>query len=87
MNGVQIFCDGVSITLFTYTGKGVLLIRPPTEITFSHIICGEKQQIQLCLLCCEACRGGGNLWFNFKFHIFYSGTEVSVAHSKITAGP
>jgi len=29
----------------------------------------------------------GTYWFNFKFEIFYSGSEISVAASKVTIGP
>jgi hypothetical protein len=29
-------------------------------------------------------QGEGNFWLTFEFEIFYSGTEVSVAHSKVT---
>jgi len=29
-------------------------------------------------------QGEGNLWLALEFEIFYSGTEVSAAHSKVT---
>jgi hypothetical protein len=33
------------------------------------------------------CNRDGNLGFSFKFAIFYSGTEVSLAHSELTVAP
>jgi hypothetical protein len=33
------------------------------------------------------CRGEGNLQFTFKFEMFYSGSEILVAHSNITVAP
>ena len=85
-----VFCSNILFwcsTLFNYTSKNVLVIMSPTETKFSHIICGKSNKIQLWLLCCGGCRGGANLRLNFKFQIFYSDSEVSVAHSKVTAGP
>jgi hypothetical protein len=59
----------------------------PTEIRLNQIRCGKSNKIQLCRLHWGGCEREGNLWFNFKFEIFYSGSEVSVAHSKITVAP
>lgn len=55
-----------------------------TDTTFIHRICGKINKIQLCFLCCRVCRGEDNLWFGFKFEIFYLGSEVSMVHLKIT---
>jgi len=40
-----------------------------TETTFTHIICGKINKIQLCFLCCRVCRGEDNLSFNLKITV------------------
>jgi hypothetical protein len=59
-------------------------ISHQTETGFNQIRCGKSNNIQLCFVFCGGCRGEGNLWLNFEFEIFYSGSGVSVSHSKVT---
>ena len=65
-------------------GCVLLTTNHPTETRFNQISCGKSNKIQLCLLCCEGYRRKGNLRFSFKFEIFYSCSEVLVAHSDNT---
>jgi hypothetical protein len=62
-------------------------ISHPTENTFNQIKCGKSNKTQLRVLCCGGFKGDGKLWFNFKFAIFYSDSEVSVAYIKFTVNP
>jgi hypothetical protein len=47
----------------------------------------ENNAIKLSLPYCKGCRGEVNILFSFKFEIFYSCSEVSVAHLKVTGPP
>jgi hypothetical protein len=58
-----------------------------TETRFNQRRSGKSDEIQLCLLCSVGCTGEGNLQFSSTFEIFYSGSEVLVAHSKGTVAP
>jgi hypothetical protein len=40
------------------------------DVTLSPVLLGIQEE--------------GNLWLALEFEIFYSGTEVSAAHSKVT---
>jgi hypothetical protein len=47
----------------------------------------EKQQNTALPSVLRVMQGNREHLITVKFNIFYSGTEVSVAHSKVTAGP
>jgi hypothetical protein len=62
-------------------------INHPTQTTFNHWKCGKSNKTQLGVLCCGGFKGEGKFWFNFKFEIFNSGSEVKVAYTKFTVDP
>jgi hypothetical protein len=62
-------------------------ISHPIEIRFNQVRCGKITKVQHGLLCCGRCRGKRNLWLNFKFEIFYSCSEIPVAHAKVIVIP
>jgi hypothetical protein len=65
---------------------GYILLRadkPPNWKQITQTTRGKGNKIQLFFFsAARGCTGDGNLWFNFKFQIFYSGNEVSVATKK-----
>jgi hypothetical protein len=54
-----------------------------TFVSFLNLLREETRW----LLCCGLYRGQRNLWLRFKSDIFYSGNEISVAHSEVTVAP
>ena len=52
-------------------------------VSFLNLLREETRR----LLCCWLCRSQKNLRFSFKSDIFYSGNEISVAHSEVTVAP
>ena len=70
-------------------GSNLLLttIKSPNRNQIQPIRSRKSNKMQLCLLFCGVCRVEGNLWINFKFEVFYSGSKISVTHSEVTVAP
>lgn len=83
--GCSVVIDKQRSPLFTvWRGLHTLTANKPP--IWSHIppdMCRKICKIQLCLLCCMGCRGEGSIWFNFRFEIFYLGSEILVADLKV----